>query len=596
MSSPSAVQQDELRQPEPSSPDEPKNDSKKAEDEAEPVVGSCARTEVASIVLVSIDNDNVKSNISSDEPRPKVYHAGWRLHALTAGLCVSLLLSTLETTIVSTSLVSIVDALHGFDKSGWVVTSYLLTYTGFLIIYSKFSDILGCKLMILCSITLFTVFSVACGLSNSMLPLIVFRAFQGMGASGIYSLSIIMVPLMVPRPKYATYLAIITSVFAVSSVLGPLLGGAITDHTTWRWVFFLNGPGGALAASLLAFSIPFGFPYGESTRFFRSMISEQAWKRIDFLGAFISLAASILLVFALQQGGVAYPWSSGAIISVFVLSGLLWLGFIAWERQLSTWNTVCEPIFPLRLARNRFVLGLLLNGFLTGFPFMAAIINIPQRLQTVNSTSAIGAGIRLLPLLLLSPVATSLSGLLISKLKVPPLYLLIVGGSLQAIGVGLFSSLDSSNLQIPSAQYGYQVIMGLGFGFNLSTILMMAPMVVKERDMAVIMGSVTQIRVLGGTIGLAVCSALLVNYVKAETSQFLTKDQVSAILLSSNNIALLPPEVQAQTKTVYATGYSQQMRVMLYFSIASLCSLFLLAEKRPRRLVDTATAQVSTSR
>ncbi len=113
---------------------------------------------------------------------------------------------------------------------------------------------------------------------------------------------------------------------------------------------------------------------------------------------------------------------------------------------------------------------------------MAAIFNIPQRLQTVNSTSAIGAGIRLLPLLLLSPVATATSGLLITKFKIPPLYLLIVGGSFQTIGVGLFSSLSSSDLQISPAQYGYQVIMGLGFGLNLSTILMMVPMVVDEKD------------------------------------------------------------------------------------------------------------------
>ena len=114
---------------------------------------------------------------------------------------------------------------------------------------------------------------------------------------------------------------------------------------------------------------------------------------------------------------------------------------------------------------------------------MAAIFNIPQRLQTVNSTSAIDAGIRLLPLLLLSPVASATSGLLITKLKIPPLYILILGGSLQTIGVGLFSSLPSSDLQISPAQYGYQVIMGLGFGFNLSTILMMVPMVVDEKDM-----------------------------------------------------------------------------------------------------------------
>lgn len=114
---------------------------------------------------------------------------------------------------------------------------------------------------------------------------------------------------------------------------------------------------------------------------------------------------------------------------------------------------------------------------------MAAIINIPQRLQTVNSTTAIGAGIRLLPLLLLSPLASASSGFLISKLKVPPLYLLISGACLQAIGVGLFSSIDSTNLEIPKAQYGYQVIMGFGFGFSLSTILMMAPLVVQQKDM-----------------------------------------------------------------------------------------------------------------
>ncbi|POR31011.1 Putative MFS-type transporter [Tolypocladium paradoxum] len=390
-----------------------------------------------------------------------------------------------------------------------------------------------------------------------------------------------MVPLMVPPPKYATYVAIITSVFAVSSVLGPLLGGAITDHTTWRWVFFLNGPGGALAASLLAFSIPFGFPYGESTRFFRSMVSERAWQRIDFLGAFMSLAASILLVSHYNR--VVWHIPGVAVPSLPFSSYPVFYGLASSHGKDSCQNGMSS-------ASPSFHGGLAVTDLLTGFPFMAAIINIPQRLQTVNSTTAIGAGIRLLPLLLLSPVASSLSGLLISKLKVPPLYLLILGGSLQTIGVGLFSSLDSSNLQVPSAQYGYQVYYGLGVRLQPQHDTN------DGADGPVTLGSVTQIRVLGGTIGLAVCSALLVNYITAETSKFLTPDQVAAILLSSKNIALLPPEVQTQTRTVYATGYSQQMSVMLYFSIVSLFSLFLLAEKRPRMLVDTATAQISTSR
>ncbi|KAK1976608.1 major facilitator superfamily transporter [Colletotrichum cereale] len=519
--------------------------------------------------------------------RQKVYHTGWRLHALTAGLCVSLLLSTLETTIVSTALVSIVDSRHGFDKASWIVTAYLLTYTGFLIIFSKLSDILGCKLVLLFAITLFTVFSIACGASKSMLSLTIFRAVQGMGGSGIYSLSTIMVPLMVPPKKFATYIAIVSSVFAISSVLGPLLGGAITDNTTWKWVFFLNGPGGAIAALLVMFSIPFGFPYGESAMFFRNLVAGQAWKRIDFVGGFVSLAASVLLIFALEQGGIEYPWKSGPVISTFVLSGLCWLAFVIWERWLSAKNYVCEPMFPWRLTANRFALGLFLNGFLTGFPFMTAIINIPQRLQTVNSTTAIGAGIRMLPLLLLSPVASALSGLFISKLKIPPFYILMLGGALQVIGVGCFSSLDASDLQVPSVQYGYQVLMSLGFGFNLSTILMMATIVVSEKDLAVTMGAVTQMRVLGGTIGLAISSALLIDHIKTEAVRFLMPDELARVLASSSNISLLSPEKQFEARSTFAAGYSKQMRVMLYFALASLLSISLLAEKRPRRALDT---------
>lgn len=195
---------------------------------------------------------------------------------------------------------------------------------------------------------------------------------------------------MVPPQKYPTYISIISSTFAISSVLGPILGGAITDRTTWRWVFFFkyvhrgpspscltrsftlrnrsdsgalpvySGPGGVLAAALLALSIPFGFPYGKSSSFLQSLASDNTWRRIDFVGAFVSLGASILMIFALEQGGVAYPWRSGTIISIFILSGALWVGFVYWERKLSKRNGTCEPIFPWRLAHNRFGMGLLL--------------------------------------------------------------------------------------------------------------------------------------------------------------------------------------------------------------------------------------------
>jgi hypothetical protein len=240
---------------------------------------------------------------------------------------------------------------------------------------------------------------------------------------------------------------------------------------------------------------------------------------------------------------------------------------------------------------------------------MAAIINIPQRFQVVNGTTAVGAGIRMLPLLLCSPFATVLASLLLSKLRLPPLYVLLAGCGLQTLGVGLFSSLSSSDLDVPPYQYGFQVIMGCGFGLNLSTVLMMVPLVVKQKDMgesspffytsailtllpAVAMGAATQIRVLGGTIGLAICSALLSNHVTAQTSGFLNVGQEAAVLQSFRNIQNLPPELQIRVREVYAVGYNQQMRVMLYFCIASLVSLSLLAEWPPRRLQTTEDGEI----
>ncbi|KAH9435327.1 hypothetical protein MCOR02_004271 [Pyricularia oryzae] len=412
-----------------------------------------------------------------------------------------------------------------------------------------------------------------------------------MGGSGIYSLSTLMVPLMVPPAKFATYITIVTSIFAISSVLGPIVGGAIADKTSWRWVFYINGPGGALAVLLVAFSVPFGFPYGKSRVFLDNLRSRRTWRRIDFAGAFASLATSILLIFALQQGGVMYPWNSAPIVSTFVLSGVLWLFLLGWERWLSARNGICEPVFPQRLITNRFVLGLLLNGFLTGAPFMTTVINIPQRLQTVNSFSAIDAGIRMLPLLLLTPVASALSGLMVARLRVPPLFVLILGAALQCIGVGLFSSIGHSNLQVPAAQYGYQVLMGLGFGFSLSTILMMATIVVAEKDLAVTMGAATQLRVLGGTIGLAVAAALLMDNIRSEAARFLTPAELSSVLSSSGNIRLLSSEKQLETRMVFAAAYSRQMRAMLYFSLGALLSVMLLVEKKPRRVVDKTAGQ-----
>ena len=216
---------------------------------------------------------------------------------------------------------------------------------------------------------------------------------------------------------------------------------------------------------------------------FRTKFSKASLSRIDVLGVILLLAASILLVFALEEVGQRYSWRSAVIISTITLAGICWISFIGWEHFIDKSRSAQEPIFPLRLLKDRILVGMMSTAFFIGFPFVSIVVNIPQRAQAVNGLSPVRAGIALLPLLLTSPFATAVQGVLTSSFKVAPFYLMLIGAVLQLVGVGLTSSLPTDGLRISPKQYGYEVIMGLGFGLSLSTVLTLAPLVVKGADL-----------------------------------------------------------------------------------------------------------------
>ncbi|KAI9662563.1 MAG: hypothetical protein M1821_008730 [Bathelium mastoideum] len=518
----------------------------------------------------------------ADRPMQK-----WRLNVLILGLCVSLLLSTLETTIVSTALVSITNELNGFSQRDWIVTSYLLTYTGFLTIYAKFSDIFGRKFLVLLALLLFILFSILCGFSNSVLVLIIPRAFQGLGGSGIYSMVMVITPQVVPRRELSKYMAIVSSVFALASILGPLLGGAITHHANnWRWVFYLNGPLGAIAVLLLIIFLPSTAADRAMFMLLYKRLHNNAWHRVDFIGAFLLLSASILLVFVLEEAGTRFAWDSAAMVASLVCACLCWILFPVWEYYVDKPRSAQEPIFPVRLLKNRLVSGMMLYGFFTGFPFMVVIVNLPQRFQAVNAVSPLLAGIYLLPLLLCSPLASGLSGYLVSNLKIPPFYLIVAGSTLQLVGICLLGSLPSVPLHLEKQQFGYEVIMGLGFGIGLSTILIMTPLVVEDKDMAVTMGALTQIRVLGGTLGLAICSSVLNNHVSSKLRTTIGPIELQKISDSASNINSLTKQQQKLVRVAFADGYSLQMHVVAGFSGLVFLVSFLMWERHPRKIED----------
>lgn len=499
---------------------------------------------------------------------------GWKLNAVVFCLSTALLLSSLETTIVATTLVTISSSFGNFDLAPWVVVAYLLTYTGFLIAFARLSDFFGRKNAILAALAVFTVFSGICGAAQSMEQLIVFRAFQGMGGSGIYAMTMVVVPEITPLPKLGLVSGVVGGVFAISSIVGPLLGGAIVSRTTWRWVFLLNVPCGVFIVGLIVLIYP---RRPGSRNYFRS-----AMFKVDWLGLVLLLAATALLAFALQEAGTKYPWKSAPVISTLIVSVVCWVGFGFWEHILSSRSKSTEPMFPLHLVKNRVVAAALANALIIGFPYMVIIIGLPQRFQIVNGSTPIKAGLQMLPLMFTAGVASAAGGALLSKRNIC-WHVLAFSNSMHVIGTGLLSSIPLSE-HVLARTYGYQIIHGLGVGTSIVSLMFIARVELKPTHQASIIGALTQLRILGAVIGLALATTALANFVSPRLRKILTADERYQLSQSSLYMKHLSPAKAAATRAVYNDAYNLQMKIALGFSALSLCICLFAYRRNPLSL------------
>jgi hypothetical protein len=235
-----------------------------------------------------------------------------------------------------------------------------------------------------------------------------------------------------------------------------------------------------VALFLPASPVPAGSTFGSRLR---AKLSRNTTRRVDLLGAASLLAASVLLVFALESGGTTYAWGSGAIVATLVLSGLLWIVFVGWEIHLERRAQAApEPIFAMGLLRNRQLASMMCTTFLIGFPFVSILFLIPQHAQAVYGLSPVQASLSVLPLLLTSPAATAASGVLTSTFNVPPSYLILAGSVIQAVAVGLAITIPLDGTAISAKQYGFEAMMGVGFGLTLSTVLTLGQLLVSKEN------------------------------------------------------------------------------------------------------------------
>jgi EmrB/QacA subfamily drug resistance transporter len=404
-----------------------------------------------------------------------------------AGLMLALFLVALDQTIVGTALPKIIADLEGFSQYAWVTTAYLLATTAMIPVVGKLGDIYGRKWFILAGIAIFLVGSVLCGLAWGMTELIIFRGIQGLGAGFIFSNIFTSIADVFPDPaRRAKYQGIFFGVFSLSSVVGPALGGWITDNLDWRWVFYINVPLGIFSLFVLPIVLP---QSGQRRR-----------AKIDYFGAVTITASVVALLLALSWVGEGYDWEATRVIVGFVVSAVLLAVFIPIELRAT------EPIIPFSLFKNRVFTSAALLMFLVGIGMFGIILYTPLFVQGSLGKSATGSGTILTPLVFAMTGVGVVGGQVIARVKrVKPFTLL--GTILMTLGVYLLTTLDVNSGTGTVALF--LVVTGLGLGLIMPTATLAVQATVDKKIIGVATSATQFIRSLGSTVGTAVIGSLV---------------------------------------------------------------------------------------
>jgi len=409
-----------------------------------------------------------------------------RILAIYSGLMVALLLAALDQTIVATALPRVVSDLGGITQYTWVFTAYMLGSTVTVPLYGKLGDVHGRKPLFIVAIVIFLVGSALCGAAQNMWQLVIFRAVQGIGAGGLFPLTLAMVAMIVPPRDRGRYQGLIGSVFAGASIVGPLVGGFIVDNASWRWIFYVNLPVGGLALAVILLTMP-KRPYKQE-------------HSIDWLGAAVLAAATTALLLGLVWAGNEYPWGSAEVIIALTAAAVLSVAFAFIERG------VPEPILPFNLLRNQTVASSVACMALVGAAMFGTISFVPLFVQGVIGTSATSSGIVLTPLILGAVVTSFISGQIVSRTgRYRPNTL--IGPVILGAGMLL---LWRMNIQTTNAEAARNmVIAGIGLGMMMQIFVLSVQNSVPRAAMGTATALTQFSRSIGATLGVTLLGVIV---------------------------------------------------------------------------------------
>ena len=412
---------------------------------------------------------------------------------ILGAILLALFLFALDQTVVGTALPVIVTDLHGNDLYVWVVTIYLLTSTISGPIYGKLSDLFGRRPIIIFAVSLFLIASVLSGLSQSMEQLILFRGLQGLGGGAIFPVALAVVADLYTPSERGKYLGLFGAVFGVSFLIGPAIGGLITDTVGWHWIFFVNVPIGLISLVIISRILP-------------AIKRPDAARNIDYLGAAVFAVAISLILIGLTNKGTG-EWTDPAVGGL-ILAGLLITAVFIWIESRAP-----DPIVPLGLFRIRNFSVSVIAMFFAAFGFFGAVIFLPRWLQTVGGASATVSGYNLLPLVGGLIVSATMSGQIVArtgKYKI----LMLVSLVMLAVGLALMTQLTAETPR--PVLWFWMVIAGLGIGPSFAVFTLVVQNSVNAARIGVATASLTFFQQIGGTIGLTLAGTLLATRLVSE--------------------------------------------------------------------------------
>lgn len=478
-----------------------------------------------------------------------------RIAAVIVAVMLGMLLSAVDQTVVGTAMPRIIADLNGLSHYAWVATAYLLASTASMPIWGKLSDGFGRKRFFILGMAIFMGGSALCGQANGMTELIAFRALQGLGAGAMMPISQAIIGDIFPPAQRARWSGVLMSVFAVATIIGPLLGGWITDNYSWRWVFYVNLPVGVAALTAAAVALPGHVNLHKH--------------RVDYSGATLLVAAAVPLLLAFSWAGSEYAWSSWQIVSLFAFSGATWLAFYLRELRAA------EPVINPRLFQNSIFRVSALASMLQSAAMFGAIMFLPLFVQGVQGKSATNSGIILMPMMLGAMVTSIGAGQVLAKTGRYK-WLVVAGFACVVAGAFLLSRMGiaTSNVTLASDM----VVMGLGLGIAMSSFTVIVQNQYPTHRLGEVSAGLQFFRSIGGTVGMAIFGTMLNNQFRTAMLQNLpaplqklTHGKGAALL--DNPQVLLSESARSKIQVAFARFGPQSEKLFAQFMDAVRHSL-----------------------